>query len=178
MSSAKTFKIKLTARLISRDNHYFKNVYLFSMYLALFYKDFIYFWREEKGGRKRGRETSVCSCLSCTPYWRPGLQPKYVPWLGIELATLWFTGRHSIHWATPARAYPACFSIILYGEKFLISFKIFNRCDLQYFIYGCLFVLFFIRNTSFLFSLFSFAINISEIQSLPVIGDHFLRTKS
>ena len=24
------------------------------------------------------------------PYWGPGLQPRHVPWLGIELATLWF----------------------------------------------------------------------------------------
>ena len=27
-----------------------------------------------------------------------------MPWLGMELATLWFTGPCSIHWATPARA--------------------------------------------------------------------------
>ena len=66
---------------------------------------FIYFQREGKGGRKRGRETSMCSCLSHAPYWGPGLQPRHVPWLGIEPATLWFTGRSSIHWATPTRAY-------------------------------------------------------------------------
>ena len=35
---------------------------------------FIYFQRV-KGGRKRGRETSVCGCLSSTPYWGPGPQP-------------------------------------------------------------------------------------------------------
>ena len=28
---------------------------------------------------------------------------RHVPWLGIKLVTLWFAGRHSIHWATPAR---------------------------------------------------------------------------
>ena len=65
---------------------------------------FIYFYREGKGRRKRGRETSMCGCLSHAPYWGPGLQPRHVPWLGIELETLWFTGRHPIHWATPARA--------------------------------------------------------------------------
>ena len=34
-------------------------------------KDFIYLFifRDRKGGRKRGRETSMCGCLSCTPYW-------------------------------------------------------------------------------------------------------------
>ena len=26
-----------------------------------------------------------------------------VPWLGIDLATLWFAGQHSIHWTSPAR---------------------------------------------------------------------------
>ena len=56
---------------------------------------FIYF-RGGKGGRKRGREISMCGCLSCASYW-------HVPWLGIEPAMLWFTVQCSIHWATPAR---------------------------------------------------------------------------
>ena len=34
----------------------------------------------------------------------PGPQPRHVPWLGIEAASLWFMGWCSIHWATPARA--------------------------------------------------------------------------
>ena len=34
---------------------------------------------------------SMCGCLSCTPYWGAGLQPKHMPWLGVELVTLWFT---------------------------------------------------------------------------------------
>ena len=46
----------------------------------------------------------MCGCLSRAPYWRPGLQPRHGPWLGIKQATLWFTVWHSIHWATPARA--------------------------------------------------------------------------
>ena len=46
----------------------------------------------------------MCGCLSHAPYWGPGLQPTHVPWLGIKPATLWFSGQHSIHWATPARA--------------------------------------------------------------------------
>ena len=46
----------------------------------------------------------MCGCLSCAPYWGAGPQPRHVPWLGIRLATLWFAGQHSIHWATPARA--------------------------------------------------------------------------
>ena len=57
------------------------------------------FLEREKEGRRKGRETSMCGCLSHAPNWAPGPQPRHVPWLGIEPATLWFTGRHSIHWA-------------------------------------------------------------------------------
>ena len=60
----------------------------------------LYLFLEGKGGK----ETLMCGRLSHTPNWGPGLQPRHVPWLGIELATLWFTGWCSIHWATPARA--------------------------------------------------------------------------
>ena len=45
----------------------------------------------------------MCGCLPSTPHWRPRRQPRHVPWPVIEPATLWFTGQHSIHWATPAR---------------------------------------------------------------------------
>ena len=40
---------------------------------------FIYFEREGKGSRKRGRETCMCGCLSHAPQWGPGLQPRHVP---------------------------------------------------------------------------------------------------
>ena len=49
--------------------------YLFFIFLKIF----ILFFREGKGDRKRGRETSVCGCLSCTPYRWPGRQPRHVP---------------------------------------------------------------------------------------------------
>ena len=74
----------------------------YESFLYLFKKDFIHFYTEEKGGRKRGRERLMCGCLSHAPYCGPGLQPRHVPWLGIEPATLWFVGQCSIHWATPA----------------------------------------------------------------------------
>ena len=51
---------------------------------------YLFIFREGKGGRKRGRETSMCGCLSGGAHWGPGPQPRHVPWLGIELATLWF----------------------------------------------------------------------------------------
>lgn len=47
---------------------------------------FIYFQREEKGGRKTGRETSV-GCLLFAPKWGPELQPRHVTWQGTEPMT-------------------------------------------------------------------------------------------
>ena len=75
-----------------------------TFYFIFFRFLFIFRDREKKGSRKRGRETSVCGCVSCAPHWGPDLQPEHVPWLEIELMTLRFAGLHSIHWATPARA--------------------------------------------------------------------------
>ena len=49
------------------------------MFYFIFLKDFIYSFLEGKGGRKRGKETSMCGCLLCTPYWGPGPQPTHVP---------------------------------------------------------------------------------------------------
>ena len=66
---------------------------------------FLFIYLERKGRRKRGRETSMCGCLSQAPYCGPGLQPRHVPWLGIKPTTLWFTGQCSIHWPTHARAH-------------------------------------------------------------------------
>ena len=45
-----------------------------------FFKRFdLFIFREGKWEeRKRGRETSVCGCLSHTPYWEPGLPPRRV----------------------------------------------------------------------------------------------------
>ena len=61
----------------------------------------------------RARETSMCGSLSHTSYQGPGLQPRHMPWLGIELETFWFTGQHSIHWATPLRD----ISLFIYSIK-------------------------------------------------------------
>ena len=74
-------------------------------------------------GEKRGRETSMCGCLSCAPYWGPGQQPRHAPWLGFEPTTPWFTGQCSIHWATPARAEFVLFDCYFsYSCFFLLSF--------------------------------------------------------
>ena len=78
---------------------------LYDFHFFLLKIKFILFFREGKGGRKRGGETSMCGCLSHAPYWGPGRKPRLAPWLEIGPVTLWFTGWRSIHWATPARAH-------------------------------------------------------------------------
>ena len=60
---------------------------------------------ERNGEKHQCVRDTLISCLSYHPNWGPGLQPRHVPWLGIELATFWFIGRHSVHWTTPARAF-------------------------------------------------------------------------
>ena len=60
------------------------------------------FLERGEGKRERERETSMCGCL-CTPYGEPGLQPRHVPSLAIQLAAFWLAGRCSVHRATPAR---------------------------------------------------------------------------
>ena len=75
----------------------------------LILKDFIYFQREGNGGRKRGRETSMCErswigCLSHTPNQRPGPQPRLVPWPGVKLVIFHFVGGCPTNWATPVKS--------------------------------------------------------------------------
>ena len=70
----------------------------------LFLKKILFIYRQRGKEGERGRETSMCGCLSGTPYWGPGLQPRHVPWLGIKVVTLWFADWHSVHWAVPAGA--------------------------------------------------------------------------
>ena len=65
---------------------------------------FIYFLDRVEGKEKEKERNIMGGCLSRAPYWGPGPQPRRAPRLGIELGTLRFPGRHSIHGATPARA--------------------------------------------------------------------------
>ena len=54
------------------------------------FKDFIYVFLEAGEVKDKERERSI-------NVWLPLLHPWNVPQLGIEPATLWFTGWHSIH---------------------------------------------------------------------------------
>ena len=56
------------------ERKWYTYIYIPFIYIYLFI-----FQREGKGGRKRGRETSMCGCFSYVPYWGPGLQPRHVP---------------------------------------------------------------------------------------------------
>ena len=67
-----------------------------------FFKDFIYLFLER--GEERERNIDVWLPLVSQPHRGPSPQPRHVPRPGIKPATLWFTGRHSVHWATPAWA--------------------------------------------------------------------------
>ena len=97
---------------------------MFSIFCSCFFKRvYLFIFRERGREGERGRETSVCGCLSRTPYWGPGLQPRHVPWLGIKPMTLCFTGPFSIHWATPARAQNSIFNEHFHNMLILRAYK-------------------------------------------------------
>ena len=56
---------------------YYKRILAFINFL----KDFIHLCLDREEGREGGREGEKhqCGCLSLTPYWGPGLQPRHVP---------------------------------------------------------------------------------------------------
>ena len=71
---------------------------------SFFKKDFIHLFLERRRNGERGEKYQMCGCLLHAPNQGPDLQPRHVPWLRVQLVTLWFTGWHSTHWATLARA--------------------------------------------------------------------------
>ena len=57
----------------------------------------------------------MCCCLSCTPSWGPGPQPRHMPWPRIKPAIFPFVGWRPTHWATPVRGFPhhSCLRLLL-----------------------------------------------------------------
>ena len=106
-------------------NFFLPFLFLF-LYLFLIFRKIYLFLERGEGREKERRETCVrdtlIGCLLHNLNWVPGLQLRHVPWLGIELATFQFTGRHLIHWATPSRA--------IYLKKFFFYLLIFRESEL------------------------------------------------
>ena len=67
--------------------------------VGFFFLKILFIFRERGREREREEEKHQCVVASCVP---PTGDLACNP--GIELATLWFAGRCSIHRATPARA--------------------------------------------------------------------------
>ena len=87
-----------------------KNLYLI-LYNMNFFKDFIYLLLERGEGREKERERNnnvrekhwLGASHTC-PDRGSNLQPRHVPWLGIELAAFYLVEQCSTNWATPFRA--------------------------------------------------------------------------
>ena len=80
--------------------------YLVTLFIGSFFKKklFIYFL-ERREGREKERERNISVWLPLiAPDWGPDPQSRHVPWLGIKPTILWFAGRHSVRWVSPARA--------------------------------------------------------------------------
>ena len=89
----------------------------------LVFKDFIYLFFRQRG-REGERERNISVWLplahSLLGTWS-GLQPRPVSWLGIKTATLWFAGRRSARWATPARAELLFWCLLAICMSFLVK---------------------------------------------------------
>ena len=48
------------------------------IYLFIYLKILFIYLERGKGGRKRGREISMCGCLSRGPHWGPGPEPRHM----------------------------------------------------------------------------------------------------
>ena len=88
-------------------SHSFSLPYPLSENKQTFFKDFILFIFRQRGreGEREGEKSQCVVASRAPPTGDLAHNPvRHVPWLGIKPATLWFSGRCSIHWATPARA--------------------------------------------------------------------------
>ena len=112
-------KLKITDQLLFHHKTQ-KNTIIAALKSTTFmFLFFLYFWMHfwrlfvfRERGREREREgekhqcvrDTLIGCLLHAPNQGPVLQPRHVPWPGIKPVAFYFSGQHSIHWATPARA--------------------------------------------------------------------------
>ena len=111
LSRYKWFSIKLLSLHSWYVSHGWPGV-LFSLFL----KKILFYFLE------RGREKNISVWL---PHMPPTVDlahnPGVCPRLGIEPATLWFAGQHSIYWATPARAGCIIFLMPCFQYDFMLG---------------------------------------------------------
>ena len=76
-----------------------------------FFLKILFIFRErEREGERKGEKHQGVVASHAPPTGDFGWQPRPVPWIGIQLAILWFPSQqHSVHWATSARAREAIF---------------------------------------------------------------------
>ena len=127
------------------------------IYLFIYYhlKTFFIAFRERMEGREKGREretwiwetnidwsppihskTRECRCLN----WGSNLQPRCVPWLGIQPATSWLWDDTPANWATPASVSPFILCIDSYIVKVILYAHIleyFSTCNWNIIISPC-----------------------------------------
>ena len=79
--------------------------------------------RRERREKKRKRNISVAIYQLVASHMLPtghasnlgpGLQPRHVPWLGIEVGPFRFADWCSVHWDAPARALCVFFIVVVY----------------------------------------------------------------
>ena len=79
----------LSSRFTFSKNNWHKSI-LKLFHISFFFLDFIYLLLQRGRKGEREGEKRRLGYLSHTPYWAPGLQPRLVPWLRIELSTFRF----------------------------------------------------------------------------------------
>ena len=100
---------------------------------------FIYFWREGKGDRKRGRETSVCGCLSVLPTGYLACNLGICP---DQESNKWPFGLQAVTQSTEPHQ-PGLFPLFLFSERIcgfflknLLKFASEALCVRKYFLRG------------------------------------------
>ena len=71
--------LSLSAHTSVRVDLFLSMLYIHIRCKVLYFFKFYLFLEREEGRRKRGREASMCGCLSCAPSWVPGHNPGMCP---------------------------------------------------------------------------------------------------
>ena len=99
----------LNLTFLLQQCHFFYSSLLIKFFkeclLSLFFFKILFISRERgKEGDREGEKHQCVVASHMSHTGEPGLQPRHVPWLGIEPSAFQFTSQYSVHWATPIRA--------------------------------------------------------------------------